>query len=97
MVIIQAEEIMEKKIIDFYGDGCGNCKMLEGILKQLEGEYTDVKFEKVNIKDAEDLAEQYGVTTLPSLVFLRDGEMVEKMTGLKPKTIISKKIIEIYN
>ena len=88
---------MEKVIIDFYGDGCGNCKMLEGILRQLENEHTDIKFEKKNIKDSEDLVKKYSVTSMPTLVFLKDDEMVEKMVGLKPKTLIAKKIAEVYN
>ena len=71
--------------------------MLEGILKQLEAEHKDIKFDKVNIKDAEDLVKQYSITSMPTLVFLRDGEVVEKMTGLKPKTLIAKKIAEVYN
>ena len=88
---------MEKVIIDFYGDGCGNCKMLEGVLKQLEAEHKDIKFEKMNIKDSEDLVKKYSITSMPTLVFLKDGEMAEKMIGLKPKTLIAKKIAEVYN
>ena len=87
---------MEKVIIDFYGDGCGNCKMLEGILKQLEGEHPDIKFQKLNVADADDLVKEYGVTAMPTLVFLRDGVMVDKLAGLKPKVIIAKKIAEVY-
>ena len=87
---------MEKVIIDFYGDGCGNCKALEGIMKQLEAEHPDIKFEKINIKDADDLVKQYGVTQLPTLVFLRDGVMADKMAGLKPKVLIAKKIAEVF-
>jgi len=87
---------MENKILDFYGPGCGNCKMLEPILKQLQGEHTNVVFEKLDIRENDELVDKYGVTSLPTLVFLKNGEMVEKMVGLKPKPIIGKKIVEIF-
>ena len=87
---------METKILDFYGDGCGNCKMLEGILKQLETEHPRVKFEKINIKDSPELVEKYQITTIPVLVFLKNGQEVAKLVGLKPKTIISKTIAQVF-
>lgn len=84
-------------IIDFYGDGCGNCKMIEGIIKQLETEYADkVRFEKVNVKDVPELVDKYGISSLPTLVFLKDGAVCEKSVGLKPKTVLAKKIIQFY-
>ena len=83
-------------ILDFYGDGCGNCKMLDAFIPQLEAEHTNVKFEKVNVDTAPELVEKYDIASLPTLVFLKDGEEVFKMVGLKPKTIIVKKIVEVY-
>ena len=86
----------DKTIIDFFGDGCGNCKALEPIINQLKAEHPEINFQKVNIKDAEDLVEKYGVSSLPTIVFLRGDEMIEKMTGLKPKVIITRKIAEVF-
>ena len=83
-------------ILDFYGDGCGNCKMLDTFITQLEAEHPGVKFEKVNVDTAPEMVEKYDVSSLPSLVFLKDGEEMFKMVGLKPKVVIAKKIVEIY-
>ena len=87
---------MEKKIIDFYGAGCGNCKMLESILAQIGTEFPDIKIEKLDVAAETKLVEKYGVSSLPTLVFIKNGKMVDKMAGLKPKSLIVKKIAEIF-
>ena len=87
---------MEKEILDFWADGCGNCKMLEPILAQIENEYPDIKVTKLNIKDSEDLVIKYEVMSLPTLVFLKNGEAVGDMVGLKPKSLIARKIAEVF-
>lgn len=88
-----------KSIVDFYSAGCGNCKMMEPSLIQLEGEINTVKFLKFNAMDCDErkcLADEMGVTTLPTLLFFRDGKIVDKMVGLKPKSLIAKKINEVF-
>jgi len=87
---------MEREIIDFWGDGCGNCAVLAPIIDKIALEHADIKITKLNVKDSEDQAAKYGVSSLPTLVFLRDGAEVAKMTGLKPKTLIEKKIAEVF-
>jgi len=87
---------MGKQIIDFWGDGCGNCKILSPIIDQIAGEYPDIKITKLNIKEAPDEVTKYGVTSLPTLVFLKDGTDVGRMMGLRPKSLIAKKIAEVF-
>ena len=87
---------MGKEIIDFWADGCGNCKMLEPALAQIEAEFPDIKVTKLNIKDHEAEVLKYGIMSLPTLVFVKDGEEVAKMVGLKPKSLIVKKIAEVF-
>ena len=79
-------------VVDFMGAACGNCKMLEPILVQLSKERPDYRFVKLNTANAIDIAKQYDVTTLPTLVIFRDGTVAEKIVGLKPKTILAKKL-----
>ena len=86
---------MKKEILDFFSDGCGNCKMMEPYLVQIESEFSDITITRLNIKDAQDKVEKYDVTTLPTLVFLKDDEPVATMVGLKPKSLIVKKINEV--
>ena len=87
--------IMEE-IIKFKSNGCGGCKALQPVIEQIAKEYPDIKFSDVNIDDDPDKAAAFGVTTLPTLVFLKDGAEVGKLMGLKPKTLIVKKIAEVF-
>ena len=88
-----------KTIVDFYSAGCGNCKMMEPWLIQLESEHTDIKFFKFNAMECDArkcLATDFGVTSLPTLLFFKDGVEVAKLVGLKPKVLIAKKIAEVF-
>ena len=87
---------MEKKIIKFWAPGCVNCKALEPTMESLAAEYSDIRFENVKTADADELVAKYDVTSLPTLIFLKDGEMVGKVMGLKPKSLIIKKIAEVF-
>lgn len=95
----KATVMVGKVIVDFYSSGCGNCKMMEPSLMQLEGEFSTIKFFKFNAMECDErkcLADEMGVTTLPTLLFFRNGEIVDKMVGLKPKSLIAKKINEVF-
>ncbi len=73
-------------LVDFWAPWCGPCKMMDPVLEQLEGEYGDrIKFGKLNVDHNQDLAMNYKVMSIPSLVLFRDGKAVEKVTGLYPK------------
>ena len=88
-----------KVIVDFYSAGCGNCKMMEPSLLQLETEHSDVRFLKFNAMDCDErkcLAADMNVTSLPTILFFKDGAEVAKLVGLKPKTLIAKKIAEVF-
>lgn len=73
-------------LVDFWAPWCGPCKMMDPVLEQLEGDYGDrIKFGKLNVDHNQDLAMNYKVMSIPSLVLFRDGKAVEKVTGLYPK------------
>ena len=82
-----------KTLIDFYADWCGPCQVLSPTLDELAEELTDVEFKKVNIDQDPELAEQYGVTSIPCLVLEEDGEELDRSVGLRPKSAL-KKFIE---
>ncbi len=73
-------------LLDFYADWCGPCKMLSPILSEIADEYADVlKVAKVNVDDEPELAMKFKVSSIPMLVFFKDGRIVSTSVGYRPK------------
>jgi thioredoxin 1 len=83
-------------ITKFYGNGCMNCKALAPIFESVKGEYSNITFKEVNTSTDMEIGEKYGVTSLPTLLFEKDGKEVGRLIGLKPKSLIVKKIAEVF-
>ncbi|MEF8787252.1 MAG: thioredoxin, partial [Haloarculaceae archaeon] len=67
---------------DFYADWCGPCKTQDPILDELEEEYENVEFEKVNVDEEQDVANEYQVRSLPTLIIENDDGIVERFVGV---------------
>ena len=80
------------ELLDFYADWCGPCQMMKPVLEEFEKAHPDLKVKRVNIDEEEELAEKYGVSGIPCLVFLKDGEEVAREVGVIP----AKKLEKIY-
>ena len=73
-------------LVDFYADWCGPCKMLAPIVEALAPEYEGkVKIGKLNVDHAPNTAQQYGIMSIPTLLFIKNGEVVNKIVGLVSK------------
>lgn len=68
-------------VVDFYADWCGPCKMLSPVLDQLEGEFDDFEFVKVNIDENQDLAEKYEVFSIPNVCIFKNGQVADRNVG----------------
>lgn len=79
-------------LIDFYADWCGPCKMLSPIVEQVASENTNVKVVKINIDDEQDLAIDYGVMSIPTLVVIKNGQEADRVVGVVPKSQVEKLI-----
>ena len=75
-------------LIDFYADWCGPCKMISPVIEAVAKENQDIKVVKVNVDDAQDLAIQYDVMSIPTLVVIKNGEETKRVVGLVDKTEI---------
>lgn len=72
-------------IVDFWATWCTPCRMLTPILEEIAAERPDIKICKINMDDAQDIAEQYAVMSLPALLYFKNGELIEDSIGLISK------------
>ena len=82
------EEVLKSEktvLIDFYADWCGPCKMQSPIIDEIAEERQDIKVGKVNIDENSELAEKYGVMSIPTLVVIKNGEVSSQFVGVTPK------------
>ena len=72
-------------LLDFYADWCGPCRMVGPIIEEIAVERSDVKVVKINVDKQPELASRFGVMSIPTLVVIKNGEVVSKSAGAKPK------------
>ena len=86
----QAEvlEAKETVLVDFWASWCGPCKMIGPIIDQIADERSDVKVCKINVDDEQELAMQFKVMSIPTLMVFKDGKVVNQSLGAKPKAAI---------
>ena len=80
-------------IVDFWATWCGPCRMLSPILDEVEEEMPEqIKVVKVNVDDADEIAAQYRIMSIPTLLFFKNGQVVDKTVGAMPKNVLTDKI-----
>lgn len=80
-------------LVDFYADWCGPCKMVGPLLEDMSPKYNGkAKICKLNIDDHKDLARKYKVMSIPTLLFIKDGETVERISGALPQKVLEEKL-----
>ena len=72
-------------LLDFFASWCGPCRMVGPILDEIAEEREDIKVCKINIDEQPELANRYRIMTIPTLMVLKDGQIVEQSVGAKPK------------
>ena len=82
-------------LVDFYATWCGPCKMLAPILEQVAGENENVTIAKLDIDEGMELAKEFGVMSVPTMIFFKNGEEKERLMGLRPKKVIEDTIAKI--
>lgn len=80
-------------VIDFWAEWCGPCKMVGPIIDQLADEYKDnVVVGKVDVDNNDDATSRYGIRNIPTTLFIKNGEVVDKVVGAGTKKVFEKKI-----
>ena len=75
-------------LVDFYADWCGPCKMLSPVVEQIAEESDAYRVCKVNVDEAMDIAAEYGVVSIPTLVVFKNGEASARTVGVQSKQAI---------
>lgn len=81
-------EVLKAKgtvLIDFWASWCGPCRMLSPVVDEVADEHADVKVGKINIDEEPELAQQFDVMSIPTLMVFRDGEKIRESVGVVPK------------
>ena len=79
-------------VVDFWAPWCGPCRMLTPTIEELSTEMTNVKFAKLNVDEAQDIAIKYSVMSIPTIIIFKDGKAMESTIGVLPKSTIKSKI-----
>lgn len=77
-------------LVDFWAAWCGPCKMLSPVIDEIAEERSDIKVGKINVDEQPELASQFAVMSIPTLIVFKNGEIANKSIGVQPKdTILS--------
>lgn len=84
-------------VVDFWATWCGPCRMIAPIVEELSKEYDGkVTIGKCDVEEAEDVAAEYGIRNIPTLLFFKNGEVVDKLVGAVSKAKIEEKIKALF-
>lgn len=71
-------------VVDFFATWCGPCKMLAPMLDKFDAEYTNVTFIKVDVEKVGETAQEYSITSMPTILFFKGGKEIQKVIGVNP-------------
>jgi len=94
------EEVLESKlpvVIDVFADWCGPCMMMKPVFEELSKELgSKYKFLKVNVDEERELAVKFGVSSIPTMIFIKNGEVVGKEIGYVGKQVLAEKLEKTF-
>lgn len=87
----QQEVLSSEKpvLLDFWAGWCGPCRMVSPTVDEIAAERSDIKVGKINVDDEPKLAAQFRIASIPTLIVIRDGKIVNQAVGVRPKAMIN--------
>lgn len=84
---VEFKEVIKegKVVVDFFATWCGPCKMLSPVMDNIANDLQNIKFFKVDVDKNEDIAREYGIMSIPTIIIFNDGEVVNTLVGLRSK------------
>lgn len=80
-------------VVDFWAEWCGPCRAIGPVIEELSKDYAgQVNIGKVNVDQNPELSINYGITSIPAILFIKNGQVVDKQVGAAPKSVLEKKI-----
>lgn len=92
--VVSANQVV---VVDFWAEWCGPCRMLGPIIDELSSELTDVKIGKLNVSDNSVASSEYGITSIPTILFFKDGKLIDRVKGVISKAALKAKIEGLKN
>lgn len=92
------QEVMQAPglvVLDFWAAWCGPCKMQAPVFEAVANSYPEVSFGKVNVDEEPDLAQRFGIMSIPTLVYLKNGEVLKKITGYQDRSTLEAYVEEM--
>jgi thioredoxin 1 len=81
----------------YYGTWCGPCKMMDPIVDEISKEYPNVNFGKIDVDQNTELMMKYSIRSIPTLLYFKNGELVDRISGAHPKSVITTKLEQYLN
>ena len=86
-------DVNQVALVDFWAEWCGPCRMIGPVVEELSAEYKDkAVIGKVNVDDNPEVAMQYGIRSIPTILFFKNGQLVDKQVGVVPKSVLENKL-----